>query len=95
MHAHPDALARIAARVTTIIQTDGAITLAILRDEPDTSRRYAQALLEHLDTTRVTLRLQDNRRVLRGRPATKREHAPSMRILLRWWTSVADADVVW
>ena len=29
------------------------------------SRRYAQALLEHLDATRLTRRLPDDRRVLR------------------------------
>ncbi|MDP9434888.1 MAG: SelB C-terminal domain-containing protein, partial [Actinomycetota bacterium] len=32
-----------------------------------TSRRFAQAHLEHLDAARVTLRLPDDRRVLRGR----------------------------
>jgi selenocysteine-specific elongation factor len=41
--------------------------MARLRDELHTSRRYAQALLEHLDAARVTLRLPDDRRVLRRR----------------------------
>ena len=36
-----------------------------LRDELQTSRRYAQALLEALDADRVTLRLPDDRRILR------------------------------
>ena len=65
MYAHRAAVAAIADRVAAIIQTDGTVTLARLRDELDTSRRYAQALLEHLDAARVTRRLPDDRRVLR------------------------------
>jgi selenocysteine-specific elongation factor len=67
MYAHPDAIAAVQARVEGIIHAEGGITLARLRDELQTSRRYAQALLEHLDATRVTLRLPDDRRVLRRR----------------------------
>jgi selenocysteine-specific elongation factor len=67
LYAHPDALAEVARRVTAIIEADGAITLARLRDELQTSRRYAQALLEHLDAARVTKRLPDDSRVLRRR----------------------------
>jgi selenocysteine-specific elongation factor len=37
-----------------------------LRDELGTSRKYAQALLEHLDAARVTRRRPDDSRVLRG-----------------------------
>ena len=48
-----------------IVAAEGSITLARLRDDLDTSRRYAQALLEALDADRVTLRLPDDRRVLR------------------------------
>jgi selenocysteine-specific elongation factor len=58
--------------VTAVIQAEGAITLARLRDELDTSRKYAQALLEHLDAARVTKRLPDDSRVLRRRPAGER-----------------------
>jgi selenocysteine-specific elongation factor len=43
------------------------VTLGRLRDELGTSRKFAQALLEHLDAARVTLRLADDRRVLRSR----------------------------
>jgi selenocysteine-specific elongation factor len=68
MHIHRDALAEVAARVTAMIQRDGPLTLAALRDELDTSRRYAQALLEALDAERVTLRVGDER-VLRRRKA--------------------------
>jgi selenocysteine-specific elongation factor len=47
------------------IARDGSITLAQLRDELGTSRKFAQALLEHFDAARVTLRRPDNSRVLR------------------------------
>ena len=65
MYAHPDALAAVRARVEALIAADGAITLAGLRDELQTSRKFAQALLEHLDAERVTKRLPDDSRVLR------------------------------
>jgi selenocysteine-specific elongation factor len=64
-HIHREALDAVRARVAEIVGAEGSITLARLRDELDTSRRYAQALLERLDTDRVTLRLPDDRRVLR------------------------------
>jgi selenocysteine-specific elongation factor len=67
MYAHPDALASVRARVERVIAAEGSITLARLRDELATSRRYAQALLEHLDAERVTKRLPDDSRVLRRR----------------------------
>ena len=65
LYAHRDAVAAVAERVGAIIETEGSITLARLRDELGTSRKYAQALLEHLDQARVTKRLPDDRRVLR------------------------------
>ena len=58
---HPDALAEAAQRVVAIMRAEGEITLARLRDELQTSRRYAQALLEHLDAQRVTRRVGDVR----------------------------------
>jgi selenocysteine-specific elongation factor len=67
MYAHPDAVAAVRARVEAVIAAEGSITLARLRDELATSRRYAQALLEHLDAERVTKRLPDDSRVLRRR----------------------------
>jgi selenocysteine-specific elongation factor len=67
MYAHPAAIAQVRARVEDIIAAEGSITLARLRDELTTSRRYAQALLEHLDADRVTKRLPDDSRVLRRR----------------------------
>jgi selenocysteine-specific elongation factor len=65
MYAHADAIAEVRAAVERIIEAEGAITLARLRDELRTSRKFAQALLEHLDAARVTLRLSDDTRVLR------------------------------
>jgi selenocysteine-specific elongation factor len=67
LYAHPDAIAAVRDRVVAIAQAEGAVTLARLRDELGTSRKFAQALLEHLDAARVTLRLPDDRRVLRRR----------------------------
>jgi selenocysteine-specific elongation factor len=71
---HADALAEAEARVRAVIEAEGSITLARLRDELQTSRRYAQALLEHFDQARVTRRRPDDARVLRGpdpnRPAS-------------------------
>ena len=68
LYAHSDAVAVVAERARAIIADEGAVTLARLRDELGTSRKYAQALLEHLDQARVTKRLPDDRRVLRRRP---------------------------
>jgi selenocysteine-specific elongation factor len=69
LHFHPQALAELEARVVAICERDGEVTIAGVRDELGTSRRYAQALLEHLDRTRVTLRRGDAH-VLRRRRAT-------------------------
>ena len=55
----------VRARVEAVIAAEGAITLARLRDELQTSRKFAQAHLEHLDAERVTKRLPDDSRVLR------------------------------
>ncbi len=66
MHAHPDALAAVQDRLVAALERDGSITLAGARDELGTSRKYAQAFLEHLDGAHVTLRRGDER-VLRRR----------------------------
>jgi selenocysteine-specific elongation factor len=67
LYAHPDAIAAVRERVAAIVAAEGAVTLGRLRDDLGTSRKYAQALLEHLDAARVTRRLPDDSRVLRGR----------------------------
>jgi selenocysteine-specific elongation factor len=68
MHVTPGALATVRDKIVAAIRRDGAITLAGVRDELGTSRKYAQAYLEHLDAQRVTLRRGDER-VLRRRSA--------------------------
>jgi selenocysteine-specific elongation factor len=69
MHAHPEAIDAVRERVVAIVAAEGAITLGRLRDELGTSRKYAQALLEHLDAAKVTRRMPDDSRVLRRRAA--------------------------
>jgi selenocysteine-specific elongation factor len=59
LHFHPEPLAVLEAQVVAICKRDGEATIAGLRDEVGTSRKYAQALLEHLDRTKVTLRRGD------------------------------------
>lgn len=66
MHAHPEAIAGVREVVERIARAEGQVTLGRLRDELGTSRKYAQALLEHLDAARVTRRRPDDSRVLRG-----------------------------
>jgi selenocysteine-specific elongation factor len=51
--------------IVSHIQQNGAITLAETRDLFDTSRKYAQAVLEELDAQRITRRL-DDARILRS-----------------------------
>jgi selenocysteine-specific elongation factor len=65
MYAHVDAIGEVRERVSAIIRAEGAITLARLRDELHTSRKFAHALLEHLDADRLTRRRPDDSRVLR------------------------------
>jgi selenocysteine-specific elongation factor len=48
-------------RILTEIRTHGATNVAAVRDIFNTSRRYAIALLEHLDQTHVTRRQGDDR----------------------------------
>jgi selenocysteine-specific elongation factor len=67
MYAHTDAVRAVRETVERIIAAEGSVTLARLRDELGTSRRYAQAWLEHLDQARVTRRRPDDSRILRER----------------------------
>ncbi len=50
-----------AQKIVALAQANGSITLADVRDLLDTSRKYAQALLEELDAHRVTRRTGDER----------------------------------
>jgi len=57
----PETYAQMTTRVRAHIGQQGNITLAQTRDLLGTSRKYAQALLEHLDETGVTKRVGDAR----------------------------------
>ena len=65
-HFDAEALDSLVARVIAICERDGMATIASVRDELATSRKYAQAILEHMDATKVTLR-RDDAHVLRRR----------------------------
>ncbi len=49
------------AKVTVHIKSSGKVSLGEVRDMFGTSRKYAQALLEHLDREKVTRRVGDER----------------------------------
>jgi selenocysteine-specific elongation factor len=71
LHYHPDVLADIRGRIIErASQNHGSITLAQLRDELGTSRKFAQALLEHFDSERLTIRRGDEH-VLRVREVSR------------------------
>ncbi|GAI11236.1 unnamed protein product, partial [marine sediment metagenome] len=48
-------------KVMAEMKTRGKITLAEVRDLFQTSRKYAQAFLEHLDQRKITRRVGDER----------------------------------
>ena len=51
----------VVEKVTSLIKTQGKVTLAEVRDLFNTSRKYAQAFLEHLDERKITCRIGDER----------------------------------
>ncbi|HEY1590166.1 MAG TPA: selenocysteine-specific translation elongation factor [Solirubrobacteraceae bacterium] len=60
LHYHPETLDQIRDRVVALARLGGgAVTLAAVRDELGTSRKFAQALLEHFDSERLTIRRGD------------------------------------
>jgi selenocysteine-specific elongation factor len=60
LHYHPQVLGEIRGRVLALAdRKGGSVTLAQVRDELGTSRKFAQALLEHLDAEKVTIRRGD------------------------------------
>ncbi len=60
LHYHPDVLADVRRRVVALAERHGgAITLAQLRSELGTSRKFAQALLEHFDAEKLMVRRGD------------------------------------
>jgi selenocysteine-specific elongation factor len=60
LHYHPDILAKIRERLIALAERHGGtVTMAALRDELGTSRKFAQALLEHFDSEKLTIRRGD------------------------------------
>jgi selenocysteine-specific elongation factor len=57
----PEAWETMRERVLALIESNGSVTLAQVRDALGTSRKYAQALLEYLDQLRLTRRVGDAR----------------------------------
>jgi selenocysteine-specific elongation factor len=66
MHFHVDSLREAERRVVALAEGEGSVTLARVRDELGTSRKFAQALLEHCDSAKLTIR-RGEVRVLRAR----------------------------
>jgi selenocysteine-specific elongation factor len=60
---HADVVADARERILALLAAEGSTSLAEVRDALGTSRKPAQALLEHLDALRLTLRRPDDRRV--------------------------------
>lgn len=56
-----DAYSEMVQRVTSHLKEQKTVTLAQVRDMFGTSRKYAQALLEHLDEKKITRRVGDER----------------------------------
>jgi selenocysteine-specific elongation factor len=67
LHFDAEVLGALVARVVEICERDGSATIASVRDGLGTSRKYAQALLEHMDATRITLRRDDEHVLRRAR----------------------------
>jgi len=57
----PETYEQMVGRIRDRIAEEGSITLSEVRDMFGSSRKYAQALLEHLDETGVTKRVEDRR----------------------------------
>jgi selenocysteine-specific elongation factor len=61
-----DALEAVTGRALELARRRGELTLPELRDSLGTSRKYAQAVLEHLDATKATVRHGDRHVLRRG-----------------------------
>ncbi|MEX1019897.1 MAG: selenocysteine-specific translation elongation factor [Litorilinea sp.] len=77
--------------IVALATARGSITLADVRDQLETSRRYAQALLEELDARRITRRDGDVR-ILRAPGTEQDDPAPSDSALSDPATVVADSN---
>ena len=63
-----DTYAYMIDRITERLRAEGEITVAGVRDMFSTSRKYALALMEHLDLIGLTYRDGDARRLVRSQP---------------------------
>jgi selenocysteine-specific elongation factor len=63
----PETYEDMATRIRIHIEQQGSITLAQVRDLFDTSRKYAQAIVEHLDEEGITKRVGDERVLIQER----------------------------
>jgi selenocysteine-specific elongation factor len=71
LHYHRDTIDRLRERVVALAQDNGgALTLAQLRDELGSSRKFAQALLEHFDGERLTIRRGEEHHLRRSHRAS-------------------------
>jgi selenocysteine-specific elongation factor len=70
---HTETVADAREQILTLLRARGSTSLAEVRDALGTSRKPAQALLEHLDAQRLTLRRPDDRRV----PTRRAQALPS------------------
>ncbi|WCB92197.1 translation elongation factor [Baekduia alba] len=66
LYAHGEVVAAATTKIIGLLEASGSASLAEVRDALKASRKPTQALLEHLDSARVTRRLPDDRRVLRS-----------------------------
>ncbi len=60
------AYATLVQAITDHLRREGSITVAQVRDQFNTSRKYALALMEHLDARRITRRVGDARVLRKG-----------------------------
>ncbi len=68
---HSQAYKEMVARVQRAFSKQESVTVAEVRDMFNTSRKYALALMEHLDTIGITVREGDVRRLARGLKAAQ------------------------
>jgi selenocysteine-specific elongation factor len=61
LYVTPDAYKYMISRAIELIERDGQVTVASLRDDLGTSRKHVLSLLEHLDAQRITRRVGDIR----------------------------------
>lgn len=61
---HADVYAQVVEQVTAFLRENGRVNAAQVRDLLNTSRKYAIAILEHLDDARITRRVGDDRELV-------------------------------